>query len=88
MIRVLGAVVLRAFGSVGRMAERNALRNPRRTGATAAALMVGLALVGGLSVVGSSMVPRPPSEIDKTVGADFVVQSDTGQPSSAGRRGR
>ncbi|MEV4231907.1 FtsX-like permease family protein, partial [Streptomyces bobili] len=37
VVRVLGAVVLRAFGPVGRMAERNALRNPRRTGATGAA---------------------------------------------------
>lgn len=53
VVRALSAVVLRLFGPVGRMAERNALRNPRRTGATAAALMIGLALVAGLSVVGS-----------------------------------
>ncbi|MGW2709123.1 FtsX-like permease family protein, partial [Streptomyces sp. NPDC001356] len=56
LVRVLGAVILRVFGPVGRMAERNALRNPRRTGATGAALMIGLALVACLSVVGSSMV--------------------------------
>ncbi|MEV6385240.1 FtsX-like permease family protein [Streptomyces sp. NPDC051773] len=79
VVRVLGAVVLRAFGPVGRMAERNALRNPRRTGATGAALMIGLALVACLSVVGSSMVASATDQLDKTVGTDFIIQSDTGQ---------
>ncbi|KRD17324.1 MULTISPECIES: ABC transporter permease [unclassified Streptomyces] len=79
VVRVLGAVLLRAFGPVGRMAERNALRNPRRTGATGAALMIGLALVACLSVVGSSMVASATEELDKSVGTDFIIQSDTGQ---------
>ncbi|WP_338495685.1 FtsX-like permease family protein [Streptomyces sp. SJL17-4] len=80
VVRALGVVVLRMFGPVGRMAERNALRNPRRTGATAAALMIGLALVAALSVVGSSMVASATDELDRSVGADFIVQSGTGQP--------
>lgn len=80
VVRALSAPVLRPFGSVGRLAERNALRNPRRTGATAAALMIGLALVACLSVVGSSMVASATDELDKTVGADYIVQSMTGQP--------
>ncbi|MEU0524363.1 ABC transporter permease [Streptomyces niveus] len=79
-VRILSTVVLRGFGPVGRMAERNALRNPRRTGATGAALMIGLALVACLSVVGSSMVASATDELDKTVGADFIIQSGTGQP--------
>ncbi|MEU6366123.1 FtsX-like permease family protein [Streptomyces sp. NPDC046931] len=79
VVRALGAVVLRVFGPVGRMAERNALRNPRRTGATGAALMIGLALVACLSVVGSSMVASATEQLDKTVGTDFIVQSDSGQ---------
>ncbi|WP_149179893.1 ABC transporter permease [Streptomyces sp. TRM49041] len=74
VVRVLGAIVLRVFGPVGRMAERNALRNPRRTGATGAALMIGLALVAGMSVVGSSMVASATEELDRSVGADFIVQ--------------
>ncbi|MGW2224637.1 ABC transporter permease [Streptomyces formicae] len=74
VVRVISAVLLRAFGPVGRMAERNALRNPRRTGATGAALMIGLALVACLSVVGSSMVASATDELDKSVGADFIVQ--------------
>ncbi|WP_167159393.1 ABC transporter permease [Streptomyces sp. MBT27] len=80
VVRVISALVLRMFGPVGRMAERNALRNPRRTGATGAALMIGLALVACLSVVGSSMVASATSELDKSVGADFIVSSGTGQP--------
>lgn len=75
VVRVISAVLLRAFGPVGRMAERNALRNPRRTGATGAALMIGLALVACLSVVGSSMVASATSELDKSVGADFIVMT-------------
>ncbi|MEU6243205.1 FtsX-like permease family protein [Streptomyces sp. NPDC047024] len=78
VVRVLGAVVLRVFGPVGRMAERNALRNPRRTGATGAALMIGLALVACLSVVGSSMVASATDQLDKTVGTDFIIQNDNG----------
>ena len=80
LVRALGAVLLRMFGPAGRLAERNALRNPRRTGATGAALMIGLALVACLSVVGSSMVASATDELDRTVGADFIVQSGTGQP--------
>ncbi|MEV8590538.1 FtsX-like permease family protein [Streptomyces sp. NPDC051180] len=80
VVRALGVVVLRVFGPVGRMAERNALRNPRRTGATGAALMIGLALVACLSVVGSSMVASATEELDRSVGADYIVQSGTGQP--------
>ncbi|MFI1017515.1 ABC transporter permease [Streptomyces sp. NPDC020965] len=80
VVRVISALILRMFGPVGRMAERNALRNPRRTGATAAALMIGLALVACLSVVSASMVASANEELDKSVGADFIVQSGTGQP--------
>ncbi|WP_328866789.1 ABC transporter permease [Streptomyces sp. NBC_00304] len=79
VVRGLSVVVLRFFGPVGRLAERNALRNPRRTGATGAALMIGLALVACLSVVGSSMVASATDELDKSVGADFIVQAPDGR---------
>jgi putative ABC transport system permease protein len=80
IVRVVSAVVLRFFGPVGRLAERNALRNPRRTGATASALMIGLALVAGMSVVASSMVASADDQLDKSVGADFILQPDGEQP--------
>jgi putative ABC transport system permease protein len=80
IVRGVSAVVLRFFGPMGRLAERNALRNPRRTGATASALMIGLALVAGMSVVGSSMVASADEQLDKSVGADFILQPDGEQP--------
>ncbi|UED85651.1 ABC transporter permease [Streptomyces profundus] len=79
VVRVLNAIMLGIFGSVGRLAGRNARRNPRRTGATAGALMIGLALVSGLSVVGSSVVASASDQLDRTVGADFIADS-FGQP--------
>ena len=82
VIRVLGAAFPALFGSVGRMSQRNALRNPRRTGATAAALMVGLALVGGMSVASASMSRSFDQQIDKTLGADFIVQNTNFVPFS------
>jgi putative ABC transport system permease protein len=82
VIRVLGAAFPALFGSVGRMSQRNALRNPRRTGATAAALMVGLALVGGMSVASASMSKSFDQQIDKTLGADFVIQNANFTPFS------
>ncbi|MDL2078111.1 ABC transporter permease [Streptomyces sp. GXMU-J15] len=75
VIRVLGGAFPALFGSIGRMSQRNALRNPRRTGATAAALMVGLALVGGMSVASASMTKSFDEQIDKQLGADFIVQN-------------
>ncbi|MFJ1960660.1 ABC transporter permease [Streptomyces massasporeus] len=80
VIRVLGAAFPALFGSIGRMSQRNALRNPRRTGATAAALMVGIALVGGMSVASESMTASFDRQIDKTLGADFVIQNANFQP--------
>lgn len=65
---------------MGRLSQRNALRNPRRTGATASALMVGLALVTGMSVAGASMTESFDRQIDRSLGADFVVQSGTFGP--------
>jgi putative ABC transport system permease protein len=76
LIRLLGGLLPTLFGPSGRLAQRNAMRNPRRTGATAAALMIGLSLVTGASVVTSSMVSSTNAQIDQQVGADFIVQSN------------
>jgi len=58
LVRPLAAVIaapLRWRGLPAELAEQNAARNPRRTAATAAALMVGLALVVSMSVFASSL---------------------------------
>ncbi|MFD9637704.1 FtsX-like permease family protein, partial [Streptomyces violascens] len=44
---------LRLFGISGKLARQNALRNPRRTATTASALMIGLTLITGMTVVAS-----------------------------------
>jgi putative ABC transport system permease protein len=66
------------FGSMGRLSRENALRNPRRTGATASAIMIGVALVSGMAVAASSMSASFDKQIDKSLGADYTVQSLTG----------
>jgi len=73
----------RLFGTVGRLARENARRNPRRTSATASALMIGLALVSAMAVIGQSTK----ASIDELVGsdlrADYVVSNAIGAPFSA-----
>ncbi|MCX4753106.1 ABC transporter permease [Kitasatospora purpeofusca] len=73
VVRVLGALLPTLFGPSGRLAQRNAMRNPRRTGATAAALMIGLALVIGASVFTSSVIESTNNQIDRSVGADYII---------------
>ncbi|WP_327677508.1 ABC transporter permease [Kitasatospora sp. NBC_00458] len=73
LVRVLGAFLPSLFGPSGKLAQRNAMRNPRRTGATAAALMIGLALVIGTSVFTSSVIKSTNQQIDRSVGADYII---------------
>jgi putative ABC transport system permease protein len=82
-VRALGAVLPRMFGRPGSMARENALRNPRRTAATASALMIGLTLVTAFSVLGASTTTSIDKLIDDKLGADFVVSTTVGQPFSA-----
>jgi putative ABC transport system permease protein len=46
----------RLGGAAGQLASDNATRNPARTAATAAALMVGLALVTFVAVLGQDII--------------------------------
>ncbi|MFD4661184.1 ABC transporter permease [Kitasatospora sp. NPDC058444] len=73
IVRVLGAALPAVFGPSGKLAQRNAMRNPRRTGATAAALMIGLALVIASSVFSSSAVTSASAQIDRSVGVDYII---------------
>jgi putative ABC transport system permease protein len=77
VVRVLGAPFPLLFRTPGRLAQQNALRNPRRTAATAAALMIGLALVTMVNVLGSSMSASIDRAIENQFGADYMVMSET-----------
>jgi putative ABC transport system permease protein len=63
----------------GALARDNAMRNPKRTASTAAALMIGLALVATVSVLASSLKTSIGSDIDRTARAELVVQQVGGQ---------
>src|SRR6185369_3688346 len=52
-------------------------RNPYRTAKTAAALMIGLALVTTVFVVGTSIKRTFSQSIDKAVLADYIVSTDS-----------
>jgi 4-hydroxy-tetrahydrodipicolinate synthase len=56
------------------------MRNPRRTAATASALMVGLALVSAFTIIGASTNASVDQLVDDALGADFVVSTAVGQP--------
>ena len=79
----LGVVYRRAFGAVGLMAEQNARRNPRRTAATASALMIGVALVTMMAVLGASAKASLDQTLSEDIVADFVVSNPAGQAFSA-----
>jgi putative ABC transport system permease protein len=74
--RVLGAPFARRVP--GRLGRLNAMRNPRRSASTAAALMIGLALVSAVSILGASAKASVERIIQGAVGADLVVQQKGG----------
>ena len=71
----LGAPIARLAGITGRLARENAMRNPKRTSATAAALMIGVALVGLITVFGASARASIDNKLDQSMKADYVVNS-------------
>jgi putative ABC transport system permease protein len=73
VLRLLGAPLPRLFGIAGKLGNQNALRNPRRTSATAAALMIGLAFVSLVSVLASSFTASAYRVLDESLDADYVV---------------
>ena len=73
MARALGAPLARIDGMPGHLARQNAARSPRRTSSTAAALMIGLALVVTVSVVADSLKASLTKVLDEQANADWFV---------------
>ncbi|WP_329394807.1 ABC transporter permease [Streptomyces melanogenes] len=63
----------------GDLAVRNTVRDPRRTGATAAALAIAVTLASGLSVLGASATQYLERATTHALSADYVVKSLGGQ---------
>jgi putative ABC transport system permease protein len=76
------APVLRTFGVCGKLARENALRNPRRTAATASALTIGLTLITALTVVAVSSQRSIDQRATAALSADYVVRMATYDPLS------
>jgi len=64
-------------GVPGKLGRENSMRNPRRTAATASALMIGLGLVVFVAVFGASAKASTTAILDRTLKADFILTSPT-----------
>ena len=69
------APLIRLPGRVGLLARGNTMRNPKRTSATAAALMIGLAVIVGTSVLVSSARAEIAQQVSAASRSDFYVQA-------------
>ncbi|HEX5877369.1 MAG TPA: ABC transporter permease, partial [Actinomycetota bacterium] len=65
---------LARLGPTGRLAAGNARRDPRRTAATAAALMISLSVVTGLAIFGHSLERHTVASVRREVAAPLVVE--------------
>ena len=74
----LGRPGQRIGGAAGGLARRNAMRNPGRTAATAAALMIGIALVAFSAVLGAGMRESTKGALGEQVRADYVIVGQDG----------
>jgi putative ABC transport system permease protein len=73
--RVIGSPLPRLRGTAGNLARENAMRNPKRTAATASALMIGVALVGFITILASSTKASVNAMVDESFTGDLVVDS-------------
>jgi putative ABC transport system permease protein len=71
--RLIGSPLPRLRGMSGQLARENAMRNPKRTASTAAALMIGVGLVGFVTIFAASAKASIAHVVDTSVKADFLV---------------
>jgi putative ABC transport system permease protein len=76
--RVIGAPLPRLRGITGELARENAMRNPKRTAASASALMIGVGLVGFITIFVASTKASINNAIDKGFTGDIVLDSGGG----------
>ncbi|AJF65541.1 ABC transporter permease [Streptomyces vietnamensis] len=78
VIALIRPLFVGVFGVSGKLAGLNAVRNPRRTGATASALAIGLTLVTGLSVLGATVGSALDKATTDQIKADYMVTMASG----------
>ena len=69
---------IRPEGTVNDVAKENSRRNPGRTASTAAALMIGIALVTFVAVLASGMKESNRGAIEDQIKAEYVVTAQDG----------
>ncbi|MES5820295.1 FtsX-like permease family protein [Streptomyces sp. RG80] len=74
-VRVLGGPLDRLRGVTGGLARRNALRSPKRTAATASALMIGVAVVSLFTVFGASLKATMDQTVSRSFAGDIAVST-------------
>ena len=72
---VLGMPIARLSGTTGRLAAENAKRSPKRTSATASALMIGVALVSFITILATSTKASISETVGTSLRADYVIGS-------------
>jgi putative ABC transport system permease protein len=73
----LGLPIRRLRGVTGALARQNASRNPRRTSGTASALLIGVALVSGVTLLAASGKASINHQVDRSFGGDLTVNSNS-----------
>jgi putative ABC transport system permease protein len=81
--RLLGAATGAARRVPGRLAVANATRNPRRTAATTAALMIGVTLLTAFATGASSLKASATAAIGKEFPVEFAVSAGGGRVPAA-----
>jgi putative ABC transport system permease protein len=76
--RFIGSPLPRLRGVTGEIARENAMRNPKRTAASASALMIGVGLVGFITIFVASAKASQDQAIDESFTGDIVVTSGGG----------
>ncbi len=75
VVRTTGALLPRFAGMRGLLARENAMRNPRRTAATASALMIGVAMVGSITAFATSAKWSIGDSFDREFRGDLAVET-------------
>jgi putative ABC transport system permease protein len=78
LARTLGWPGTRIGGVAGALARENAMRNPARTASTAAALMIGLALVTAVGVLASGLKTTFEHAVDSQFKGNYALTSENG----------
>jgi putative ABC transport system permease protein len=76
-IRCVGPLA-RRLGLAGRLAHLNSLRNPRRTAATATALLIGVTLITAVVVGSASISSKVNTSLDVNNPVDLIASTSTG----------